>query len=445
MVDARGWRLVAAVVALALALAYVLVVAVAARPLIYVWVVGASAATILLPILGVAAAAVTLAVRDPGLIAPYPLATVPITAGVVAVGLHWFLGRPMGRLGRPAGVLLAFAAVTLLSLFLGMRHGIPTTPAVVAWVNLGLGFAAYLIVGVAAPRSRAVGLIGAIALVSLIAPGSSVSTRLAYDIPGRLIGPTHGANVLGTLMAMTMAFGLVLTVSHPRVRERLMGLTAVLVSAPVLFFTFSRSAILALLGGLLVAAAASSRRRAFGLVFAVAVAGFLILPWFLGERLTVSAGNNSTAAQELLAESDTLRVRAWLAGVRMAIAHPLAGVGFGGYDTYKSRYGGPPELTTAHNDTIRFFAETGVIGGGLAVAFVLLAAWSGWKRRADRVSLATLAMFVTFIIATQFNAQLYYIEASLLFWVAAAWMTCELVPTETDAAADPLPTGVGRS
>lgn len=122
----------------------------------------------------------------------------------------------------------------------------------------------------------------------------------------------------------------------------------------------------------------------------------------------------------------------------MAIDKPVAGVGFGRYPDVRRRYGGPKELNTPHSDYIRFFAETGVPGGGAFLLFLGGVAWSlKGGRGSQRAALG--GAIAAFCVATQFNAQLYYLESSFPFWVAAGAAIALSSTRLRDGSADMYP------
>jgi O-antigen ligase len=216
---------------------------------------------------------------------------------------------------------------------------------------------------------------------------------------------------------------------------------------PALYFTFSRSAALGV--GIAIVLGLHLLGRRAALVAGVAlVAGAIVLgPTLIASRLDTSSGrvggNNDPRVTTAQAISDRLRVEAWAAGLRMAIDRPIMGVGIGRYAVVRQRYGGPRELSNPHSDYIRFFAETGIPGGG---AFLVFIAGVGWalrgSREPHRAGLA--AAIAAFCVATQFNAQLYYLESSLPFWVAAGaairlhWARSRPPPEGSPTAVDPL-------
>jgi O-antigen ligase len=82
---------------------------------------------------------------------------------------------------------------------------------------------------------------------------------------------------------------------------------------------------------------------------------------------------------------------------RIFLDHPLTGVGFGAltqvFPQYETLYDGSIVQHT-HNDYVEGLAETGVIGGGFGVFFLVLLIKASWKRLASASSSSDLAYHV---------------------------------------------------
>jgi len=196
---------------------------------------------------------------------------------------------------------------------------------------------------------------------------------------GQFVNKNHFAY----LMEMAFGLGLGIILGGGVKRDRLMVYVAVLL--PIwtsLVLANSRGGVLAMIAQIVVAVllltsvqkiAQSFALRAVLLI--VLVAGVVLgTIWVGGDRL---ATNFENASSELA--SDTLRQgvsrnEIWRATFRMFAAHPILGVGLGGYWIGITAYHDASGLMTpqeAHNDYLELLSSGGVIGFALGVWFVV--------------------------------------------------------------------------
>lgn len=415
-----------------MAIGYMAVIATDTTRGIHAWLIVAIVLAIAHPSAGIALIAVTVIPPDPRLF------------NVINIGLFIAVAAASGRLLRAAlrgttspipwasVFLVVFGLISLASAMFTLSLPTPSAQVLPAWSTLLTGILACLVV--MSDRTHAIrtatfvfgagAVIAAIASLAVVVPGlfqrGPMAWLVAEAFAGRAMGSTHGANVLGVIAAMSFSFFVVRALGDGTVPRRMGWAALALVNVPAMYFTFSRSAALgvgiAVLLGLLLL-----RQRAVTLA-GVAILGTAIIlgPIYMANRLETSSGQRgggqSLEVISALAKSDRLRIEAWQAGVRMVIDRPLTGVGFGRYYDMKTRYNAPSELNTPHSDYIRFFAETGVMGGAMFLLFLGSVMWALRTADANRAALA--AAIATFCVATQFNAQLYYAESGLPFWVA---------------------------
>jgi O-antigen ligase len=187
------------------------------------------------------------------------------------------------------------------------------------------------------------------------------------------------------------------------VRERVRLLTPVVVAAIVvlwlgLLISFSQSSFAALLVGIVGATIVAWRWRALvAVAVAVAVlAGIAVSAPQLRHSIqhhTSSGLNSATSGRFSLVAN----------GIRIAQAHPVAGVGVGGFKRayadrvhrFKSK---EPKTAASHNTPVTVAAETGLVGLVLFVALVgalLLQAF----RRADRSRPGGVALAAALLVA----------------------------------------------
>jgi O-antigen ligase len=184
----------------------------------------------------------------------------------------------------------------------------------------------------------------------------------------------------------------------------------------VLALTFSRGALLGLVAAGAILLATRSRRAAAAYVVAFAIFALVAVPLLIGARLSVSGGSVGA-----LLENDVGRFDAWIAGIRMILAQPIFGHGFGAFRVLGERFGATDGLATAHNEFIGFWAEAGVVAAGGFAAIVIGIAAAALQRRPDPWALAALGALVVFVVASSFNVQGPFLSVTAPFWLVVAF------------------------
>jgi len=219
---------------------------------------------------------------------------------------------------------------------------------------------------------------------------------------GQFINKNHFAYLME--MAFGLAIGLALAAGIKR--ERLLIYVALLLPIwTALVLSNSRGGILAMLVQIVSAALLlGSRRQATVLraaLLVVLVAGVLFgTLWLGGDRL---ASNFENATSELNAAETNMRAgvsrnEIWRATLKMFAAHPITGVGLGGYWIGITEYHDASGLMTpqeAHNDYLELLSSGGLVGLAIGVWFALMLI------RAVR---ANLAIDTGYIRALRFGA-----------------------------------------
>ncbi len=433
LVAAKGTRAELAIV-LVLAGTYLILLGLGSQRGLQIWLVIAVLAAVISPASGVALTAITLIPPEPNVVKLLPIGLFPIVAAAIGQLLRSYLRGRLVLLSLPAVSLVAFGLITLTSLLWVLTLTTPAPRAVPDWAVLITGIVACLVVASDPLLARwappfvfatgaAIASIGALAVVipDLFAQGP-FEWLIRQGVNGRAMGSTHNPNILGIVAGMSFAYFTIRAIGAKEARTRGVALLLAIASVPSLYFTFSRSAALGV-GAAIIIGLLLLGRRSVLLIAVLLVGGAIALgPVFIANRLDTSSGrtggNTEQQVTDAQASSDRQRIRAWTAGIRMVVDKPLTGVGFGRYPVVKRDYRGPAALNTPHSDYIRFFAETGIPGGTTFLVFVLGVAWSLKSGRSPhRVALA--AALAAFCIATAFNAQLYFLESSFPFWVAA--------------------------
>jgi len=219
---------------------------------------------------------------------------------------------------------------------------------------------------------------------------------------GQFINKNHFAYLME--MAFGLAIGLALAAGIKR--ERLLIYVVLLLPIwTALVLSNSRGGILAMLVQIVSAALLlGSRRQATVLraaLLVVLVAGVLFgTLWLGGDRL---ASNFENATSELNAAETNMRAgvsrnEIWRATLKMFAAHPITGVGLGGYWIGITEYHDASGLMTpqeAHNDYLELLSSGGLVGLAIGVWFAVMLI------RAVR---ANLAIDTGYIRALRFGA-----------------------------------------
>jgi putative inorganic carbon (hco3(-)) transporter len=200
------------------------------------------------------------------------------------------------------------------------------------------------------------------------------------DVKGgftRISGTFNQSNDFGRFLMLMIVMGAAI---YPHLERKWRRPMAVMLgtSSIFLFLTYTRSALVAAALGLLVVGLVQSKRLVIVLVVA-GMAGLLLVPSLSGrftdltqyqqKKLTQTGGTNS---------GNTLawRLSYWTEVLPLANSNPITGIGLNQtkYSTNKAKQ--------PHNDFIRTYVETGIVGFGAYVA--MLIAMIALGRRAVR-------------------------------------------------------------
>ena len=194
----------------------------------------------------------------------------------------------------------------------------------------------------------------------------------------RIVGTFLHPNTFGFFLSMFMLMSIALY-RHVRTRTRMLLGLVVLVCGGLLVLTYSRGSWVAFVVGLLVIGVFQSRA-----VFAWMLGGFVVviglLPSVVARVTDVTTADTATGAAS---NSLTWRFQYWLDVIGLNRDNPVTGIGLKGtrYITDQSK--------APHNDFLRAYAETGLLG---LLAFLLVVlAIVGIARRALRQAQPGLA------------------------------------------------------
>lgn len=195
-------------------------------------------------------------------------------------------------------------------------------------------------------------------------------------------------NHFAYLMEMAFGLGLGIALAGGVARERLLVYLALLL--PIwtgLVLANSRGGILAMLAQIVVAALLLLNRQRSRVGQSVAVRAVLVgslvmgimfgTLWVGGDRLAtnIEAASSEFNTASSLTRQGASRNEIWRATLKMFAAHPILGVGLGGYWIGITGYHDASGLMTpqeAHNDYLELLSSGGVVGLALGVWFAVV-------------------------------------------------------------------------
>ncbi len=208
----------------------------------------------------------------------------------------------------------------------------------------------------------------------------------------------------------------------------------------------SRGGMISLMAGLIFMAVASSQLRRnkerrqgstasvlkrVGAVAAIGAAIFIGVIWIGAEEVVRRAGETIDLVRGAnQQEVYTSREWIWKDTWKMVRANPLLGVGIGAYETVYPTYatGDDPYFRTdfAHNDYLQILADAGIVGGLLALCFIVLVARAVLRgiKASDpliaAMALASGAGIFSLLVHSLFDFNLQIPSNSLLFLLLSA-------------------------
>ena len=362
----------------------------------------------------------------------------------------------------PFAVALALLAVTLLlgvgSMF--VRYGRTTGWDVASSWLAGLGgamlvFLVAVWIGRGGDRRPVWAAVIAAAAAGILSLGDYLLPDAFRGLPiqGLLADKEFGTRLAGAIASPNAMVSLLVTPTAILAaalvlgRDRRLRVAAAVVLPPLLltlWFTYSRAALLGIFAIAVIVLWRWRRRVGIALLVVGLAAGIALAPSYLQARGGVLGGSAAVEPGKVLIASDEQRITAWIAAGRMWLDEPLVGHGFRSYKLLGPEYG-DQTLGSPHNEWLRLFAEEGIVGGVLGLAFVLsvalrLARAPGW------LATGALGGFVAWALTATFNNPFLFLQVSAIaltvagIMVGAGHRTPEAAPTPPGAKpADALP------
>jgi O-antigen ligase len=202
----------------------------------------------------------------------------------------------------------------------------------------------------------------------------------------------YDPSIYGRFLVVALLVALAVLVFGPwRRHDVLLTLTVALLWIG-LFLSFSQSSFLALIVGVLVACVLRWRHGAPAVAGAAAV-----LALALGMAFSHPAGTRQaldSSSEQGLNRATRGRFDLVKNGLRIALDHPVVGVGVGGFTkAYRARVALPPRAKTpaSHNTPVTVAAEAGIVGLGLFGWLVVTGALVPFSRTGARVPIVRVA------------------------------------------------------
>lgn len=328
--------------------------------------------------------------NDPGITLPYhpfKLALVVLAIGTLAVAilLHRSPGTAKGG-GPLLGAIVVFAFAQFVSTLFAADILEGVRASELTLVAALLTFAIFQVCnhagdGIVIAGGIVLGMVIAsvLALDEAIAGTAMDAFWVGDTRVARVQGPFLHTNHLGGYLAIALPLAGVLALRREvPVPLRALGAAGLMLGLPVLGLTFSRGAIIALVGAGLVWLLLRGHRRLLAVGAAITIIGVFAMPSALRERFDLSSKRADAS----------VRVDLWRSALDIAGQRPVLGVGPGNFQPTYRRLPSTPVYSSqrrlldgerlvvprhAHNHVLNQLAETGVLGL-LAFAGLMLAA-----------------------------------------------------------------------
>ncbi|MGL5852299.1 MAG: O-antigen ligase family protein [Phycicoccus sp.] len=351
----------------------------------------------------------------------------------LAAALLWLAGRVAdGRVVAPSRLgwaLMAFGVTAYLSVVGSARPGASALEA----TRIASLVMMFLVLEQLIRDERSMRLMLGACYVGLLFPlAYTVFGILTGDPPSeaagsftRLTGPFNQANTFSRYLAFMIVFALAV-LPHVGRRWRMPAAAVIALSGVFLVMTLTRTGILSAAVGVVLVAVIQRRRSLLAGMAAFAVAALVVLP-SAAERIGTAGTTVEIGADNPTSDSLTWRLDYWAEVLPLANENPVTGIGL-----TMTQYGTAAEKQP-HNDFLRAYVETGLVGFGTFLALVVTLVHTSWRavRVTTRGSLGRAVASGAFGCAVVFTmsagfanvmsnvVSLWYL---LAFAAAAAWV-----------------------
>jgi O-antigen ligase len=329
-----------------------------------------------------------------------------VTLGAIGVvtlvtGVQVLAGRR--RLRPPHLWMLFFGMLVLLAYVFPAfgPGGAPDRLSDLICLLAGLGLTAAVTASPPSPRVAT----GVTAAVGAAAAGWVLLA--GHHADGRLEGLGLNPNYLGAFLALP----LVAAVGLARHRHRPAWLLPAAVCLAAMVATESRGAFAAGAAGVALVLIQGRRRRIQALIVIAVIAFGTAFPGLVDAAEHVAAGGRRAAE---LSEDSSIRAHVAWCAAKVAVQHPLRGLGYGMFPSYAEN---SPQLgiyIATHNDYLRLAAETGILS---LITFLALI-WLAMKGRGSAEPAVSRAVVAAYAVGLLFANELANLVVSMPFWLA---------------------------
>lgn len=343
-------------------------------------------------------------------------------------------GLPGSRLRR---ALAVFAAAGLLSV-VGSSDRVSSAVEALRIIAIVVMFA--VLEQIMTDRQKMRRLLIAV-FASLAFPLAYTILRIAAGSPPsevkgsftRITGPFGQSNTFGRFLMLMVIFGVaVLPHVHHRARLALGGTLGI--SIMFLVLTYTRTAILGAVIGVVVVACVQHRTKLVAGLGVAALCALLVVPQFASRFSDLS----QTATQPGTPSGNSLdwRLGYWSEVLPLANANPITGIGLN-MTQFQTDAAKQP-----HNDYIRAYVETGVVGLLAYLAMLVILIRTGWnavrgspRGSSDRaIAAGALGCAVAFVAASAFANVMSNV---VVLWYLVAFAAAAAVIDQRNRRVDP--------
>ncbi|MFC7486367.1 O-antigen ligase family protein [Knoellia sp. CPCC 206453] len=296
----------------------------------------------------------------------------------LAAALLWLAGRVAEQRavapGRLGWALIAFGTTAYLSVIGSARPGASALEA----TRIASVVMMFIVLEQLIRDERSMGLVLGACYVGLLYP-------LLYTVFGivtgnppsetagsftRLTGPFNQSNTFSRYLAYMLVFAIAV---YPYIERRLRvpALAVIMLSGVFLVMTLTRTGMLGAVIGIALVAALQRRHKILVGMSVFAVIALLMLPG-VSERFGTTGTGTELGASAPTGNTVDWRFRYWAEVLPLANENPVTGIGL-----TMTQYGTASEKQP-HNDFLRAYVETGVIGFGTFVAVIATLLGTAW-------------------------------------------------------------------
>jgi putative inorganic carbon (HCO3(-)) transporter len=259
----------------------------------------------------------------------------------------------------------------------------------------------------------------------------------------RLLGPFNQSNTFGRYLMLLIIFGAAIYPRLDRSNRRIMALLLG-VSSIFLVLTYTRSALIGTVLGLIVIGLLQNKRLLVGLLVGVTL--FVVVDPTLAARFSELGGDDPVKAVDSR-NSLEWRFQQWAGVLKLSRSNPITGIGLATTQRVTD------EQKQPHNDFVRTYVETGIIGflAYLAVLAALIrVGWAAAKRAPAgsldaSIGIGFLGCVVAFV-AVSFVANVISNVVTLWYFLAFAAAASAVVVRNVSSSVDePAPPGASTA